>query len=85
MILLVLNTTFSHKDTDFPLFYNEYSDYTDDTVMTIANADWLITEESLPTHTDRQAFFIKLSHVLIHVYIATKCKNVVSWQVCRCA
>ena len=40
---------FSHKDTDFPLFYNEYSDYTDDTVMTIANADWLITEESLPT------------------------------------
>lgn len=48
VILLVLNTTF-HKDTDFPLFYNEYSDYTDDTVMTIANADWLITEESLPT------------------------------------
>lgn len=40
---------FPHKDTDFPLFYNEYSDYTDDTVMTIANADWLITEESLPT------------------------------------
>lgn len=38
---------FPHKDTYFPLFSNEYSDYTDDTVMTIANADWLITGESL--------------------------------------
>ena len=38
---------FPHKDTDFPLFSNEYSDYTDDTVMTVANADWLNTGESL--------------------------------------
>mgnify|MGYP003318419107 CR=1 FL=1 len=36
------------KTKDFPLFCKE-SIYTDDTVMTIANADWLITEESLPT------------------------------------
>ena len=38
---------FPHKDTDFTLFHNEYSDYTDDTVMTIANAHWLITGDSL--------------------------------------
>ena len=38
---------FPHKDTSFPLFHNEYSDYTDDTVMTIANADWLISNDSL--------------------------------------
>ncbi|MBQ8735092.1 MAG: ADP-ribosylglycohydrolase family protein, partial [Bacteroidaceae bacterium] len=38
---------FPHKDTNFPLFHNEYSDYTDDTVMTIANAHWLISDKSL--------------------------------------
>ena len=38
---------FPHKDTNFPLFHNEYSDYTDDTVMTIANAYWLISDKSL--------------------------------------
>ena len=38
---------FPHKNTDFPLFSNEYSDYTDDTVMTVANADWLLTNDKL--------------------------------------
>ena len=38
---------FPHKYTDFPLFSNEYSDYTDDTVMTVANADWLLTNDKL--------------------------------------
>ena len=38
---------FPYKDTDFPLFSNEYSDYTDDTVMTVANADWLLTNDKL--------------------------------------
>ena len=38
---------FPHKDTNFPLFHNEYSDYTDDTVLTIANADWLISSNCL--------------------------------------
>ena len=37
---------FPHKNTDFLLF-DTLSDYTDDTVMTIANADWLITNDSL--------------------------------------
>lgn len=36
----------SFKDTTFPLFY-EYSEYTDDTVMTVANADWLLSGDSL--------------------------------------
>lgn len=34
------------KSIDFPLF-KEYSRFTDDTVMTVANADWLLTNESL--------------------------------------
>ena len=34
------------KKTDFPLFM-DYSHYTDDTVMTVANADWLVTGDSL--------------------------------------
>lgn len=37
---------FPHKNTDFPLF-NEYSDYTDDTVMTVANAEWLLVGDNL--------------------------------------
>lgn len=79
VILLVLNTTFSHKDTDFPLFYNEYSDYTDDTVMTIANADWLITEERLPTQRGQRGFlhqvtschqaYNTLEYLLLFVYV----------------
>ena len=34
------------KSIDFPLF-KEHSRFTDDTVMTIANADWLLTGDSL--------------------------------------
>lgn len=34
------------KSLDFPLF-KEYSRFTDDTVMTVANADWLLTGDSL--------------------------------------
>ena len=34
------------KDTDFKLFW-DFSKYTDDTVMTVANADWLQTGDSL--------------------------------------
>ena len=34
------------KEWDFPLF-TEASKFTDDTVMTIANADWLLTGDSL--------------------------------------
>lgn len=37
----------STKETDFPLFC-PYSRFTDDTVMTVANADWLLTRDSLP-------------------------------------
>ena len=37
----------SIKSTNFPLFI-EYSRFTDDTVMTVANADWLLTSDSLP-------------------------------------
>ena len=36
----------SFKGTDFPLFC-DYSEYTDDTVMTVANADWLLTGDRL--------------------------------------
>ena len=36
----------SYKGTTFPLFC-DYSEYTDDTVMTVANADWLLTGDSL--------------------------------------
>ena len=32
----------SIKTTDFELFF-DYSTFTDDTVMTVANADWLLT------------------------------------------
>ena len=34
------------KSVDFPLFC-EYSDYTDDTVMTVANAEWLLGGNNL--------------------------------------
>ena len=34
------------RSTDFDLFL-DYSEYTDDTVMTVANADWLLTGDSL--------------------------------------
>ena len=34
------------KSIDFELFF-DYSKYTDDTVMTVANADWLLTGNSL--------------------------------------
>lgn len=34
------------KRTNFDLFL-DYSEYTDDTVMTVANADWLLTGDSL--------------------------------------
>ena len=34
------------KKVDFPLFI-DYSKFTDDTVMTVANADWLLTGDSL--------------------------------------
>ena len=34
------------KSIDFPLF-KEYSRFTDDTVMTVANADWLLSNDSL--------------------------------------
>ena len=34
------------KSTNFQLF-NETSHFTDDTIMTVANADWLLTEDSL--------------------------------------
>ena len=34
------------KSVDFPLFC-EYSDYTDDTVMTVANAEWLLGGSNL--------------------------------------
>ena len=34
------------KSTNFQLF-NESSHFTDDTIMTVANADWLLTEDSL--------------------------------------
>ena len=36
----------SFKGTDFPLFC-DYSEYTDDSVMTVANADWLLSGDSL--------------------------------------
>lgn len=36
----------SMKSLNFPLF-SEYSQFTDDTVMTVANADWLLTKDSL--------------------------------------
>lgn len=36
----------STKETDFRLFC-PYSKFTDDTVMTVANADWLLTRDSL--------------------------------------
>ena len=36
----------SIKTTDFELFF-DYSTFTDDTVMTVANADWLLTGDSL--------------------------------------
>ncbi len=36
----------STKSMDFPLF-SDSSHFTDDTVMTIANADWLLTGDSL--------------------------------------
>ena len=35
-----------NKSVNFPLF-TEYSRFTDDTVMTVANADWLLTNDSL--------------------------------------
>ena len=34
------------KSIDFPLF-SEFSDYTDDTVMTVANAEWLLSGKDL--------------------------------------
>ena len=34
------------KGTSFPLFC-DYSEYTDDSVMTVANADWLLSSDSL--------------------------------------
>ena len=37
---------FSTKNTDFELFTRS-SNFTDDTVMTVANADWLLTDDSL--------------------------------------
>lgn len=36
------------KSTDFPLFNGNSSHFTDDTIMTVANADWLLTGDSLP-------------------------------------
>jgi ADP-ribosylglycohydrolase len=36
----------SMKTTDFELFLS-YSSFTDDTIMTVANADWLLTGDSL--------------------------------------
>ena len=36
------------KDYNFPLF-NDSSEYTDDTVMTVANAEWLLTSKDLGT------------------------------------
>ena len=36
-----------HKKIDFPLF-RDISAFTDDTIMTVANADWLLTGDSLP-------------------------------------
>ncbi len=38
---------YSTKAIDFILF-SRYSRFTDDTVMTVANADWLLTENCLP-------------------------------------
>ena len=35
------------KSTIFPLFNGSSSHFTDDTIMTVANADWLLTEDSL--------------------------------------
>lgn len=37
----------STKTTDFPLFNGNSTRFTDDTVMTVANADWLLTGDSL--------------------------------------
>jgi len=37
----------SYKGTTFPLF-SDYSEYTDDTVMTVANADWLWSDDPQP-------------------------------------
>ena len=36
------------KDYNFLLF-NDLSEYTDDTVMTVANAEWLLTSKDLGT------------------------------------
>lgn len=38
---------FPVKTADFKLFNGKSSNFTDDTVMTIANADWLLTGDSL--------------------------------------
>ena len=35
------------RTTDFPLFNGNSTRFTDDTVMTVANADWLLTGDSL--------------------------------------
>lgn len=35
------------RTTDFPLFNDNSTRFTDDTVMTVANADWLLTGDSL--------------------------------------
>ena len=35
------------KSIDFSLFNGSSSHFTDDTIMTIANADWLLTSDSL--------------------------------------
>ena len=45
----IIGSIYEHrpiKSIDFPLF-KEYSRFTDDTVMTVANADWLLTNDSL--------------------------------------
>ena len=45
----IIGSIYEHrpiKSIDFPLFKG-YSRFTDDTVMTVANADWLLTNDSL--------------------------------------
>jgi ADP-ribosyl-[dinitrogen reductase] hydrolase len=37
------------KQMDFPLFFSRLSRFTDDTVMTVANAEWLLTGDDLVT------------------------------------
>ena len=67
------------KDLNFPLFHPE-SRFTDDTVMTMATAQWILTQDNLPSLMQEYGKKTDKCHCSCTYHITGKNSVCVSWS-----